>query len=130
MVCQMHSSGVLTLKIQTMPTDVNLDGNVFGGWIMSQIDIACGIRASQLCKCRVVTKAVTELLFEKPIQVSDLVHIYTQIRKIGKTSVTIYCDVWTCPRNASSDVLQKTCEATVVMVAVDEKGNPKSIRTE
>ncbi|PWL04413.1 acyl-CoA thioesterase, partial [Candidatus Liberibacter asiaticus] len=86
MVCQMHSSGVLTLKIQTMPTDVNLDGNVFGGWIMSQIDIACGIRASQLCKCRVVTKAVTELLFEKPIQVSDLVHIYTQIRKIGKTS--------------------------------------------
>ncbi|MBL0849339.1 MAG: acyl-CoA thioesterase [Candidatus Liberibacter ctenarytainae] len=121
-----HSSGELTLKVQTMPTDVNLEGNIFGGWIMSQMDIACSIRANQECKCRIVTKAVKELLFEHPIKLGDLVHIYTQVHAIGKTSITIYCDVWTCSRHMP-DSLQKVSEATMVMVAIDDQGKPKRI---
>ncbi|ADR52486.1 acyl-CoA hydrolase [Candidatus Liberibacter solanacearum CLso-ZC1] len=124
---RLHSSGKLTLKVQTMPTDINIDGNIFGGWIMSQIDLACGICASEVAKSRVVTKAVKELLFEKPVYVGDLVHIYTDVRAIGRTSITIYCDVWTSTRNAL-DCLQKTSEATFIMVAVDKQGVPQPIK--
>ncbi|MBY7649441.1 MAG: acyl-CoA thioesterase [Candidatus Liberibacter europaeus] len=109
-----------------MPTDTNLDGNIFGGWIMSQIDIACSIHASQICKSRVVTRAVKELLFEKPIKVGDLVHIYTKTLAVGRTSITIYCDVWTCCRD-DQDTLKKVSEATVTMVCVNDQGLPKSI---
>lgn len=119
-------SGEVTLKIQTMPTDINLDGNIFGGWIMSQMDIACGIHATHICKGRVVTRAVKELLFEKPIKVGDLVHIYTKTISVGKTSITVYCDVWTRCRRGQ-DSLKKATEATMVLVCVNEQGLPKAI---
>ncbi|AHA28193.1 acyl-CoA thioesterase [Candidatus Liberibacter americanus] len=118
--------GELKLKVQTMPTDVNLDGNIFGGWIMSQMDIACGIHATYICKGRVVTKAVKELLFEKSVKLGDLACFYTKTISIGKTSVTVYCELWTHGRS-DQDSLQKASEATIVMVCVNDQGLPKAI---
>ncbi|MBA5723749.1 acyl-CoA thioesterase [Candidatus Liberibacter sp.] len=119
----------LMLKVQTMPTDVNLDGNIFGGWLMSQMDIACGIHASQIAKGSVATRAVKELLFEKPVKVGDVVHIYTETRKIGRTSITVYCSIWTSYRYLQED-FNKVSEAIFVMVALDKNGNSRSVITE
>ena len=109
-----------------MPRDTNPLGDIFGGWIMSQVDIAGAIVASQVVKSRVVTVAVNEFTFKHPVLVGDVISCYGRVVKTGKTSVTV--DVEVCAlRNRFDEKCIKVTEATVIYVAIDENGKPIEI---
>ncbi len=114
------------LKLLTMPRDTNSAGDISGGWIMTQVDTAGAIVASQVARCRVVTIAVTNFLFKQPVFVGDLVSCYGKIEKIGRTSITVHVEVCV-QRNRFEDRCIKVTEATVVYVAVDEERRPREI---
>lgn len=113
----------LVLKVMPMPSDTNIHGDIFGGWIMSQVDIAGAIPASQLCKGRVSTVAVNNFVFKKPIYIGDLVSFYAKVIKVGNTSITVEVEVW-AQRQRYEDTIKVT-EATLTYVAIDENRNPR-----
>src|SRR5690606_33887305 len=87
-------TGELTLRTLAMPADANAAGDIFGGWVMSQMDLACGIRAAERARGRVVTAAVREMSFAKPMKVGDTLCIYTNVAKVGRTSMTLRVEAW------------------------------------
>jgi acyl-CoA thioesterase YciA len=121
-----------TLRIVTMPTDTNHNGDVFGGWIMSQVDIAGSLLAIRRTGGRVVTVAVDTFVFRHPVFVGDVVSFYTEITKIGRTSITIDVAVYAQrgPREGNEEVCIKVTEAILTYVSVDGKGRPQVIRRE
>lgn len=118
-------TGELTLRTLAMPGDANAAGDIFGGWVMAQMDLACGIRAAERAHGRVVTAAVKEMVFKKPVKVGDTVGIYIDIVKVGRTSMTLQVDAWV--QRYLTQVMEKVTDAKIVMVALDENGNPKAI---
>ncbi len=121
-----HGNLEPALRVLAMPRDTNPMGDIFGGWIMSQVDMAGAVVASQLVKSRVVTVAVNEFTFEHPVLVGDIISCYGKVVKKGRTSVTV--DVEVCAlRNRFDEKCIKVTEATVVYVAIDDKGKPKTI---
>lgn len=114
---------VLVLRVTPMPADLNSNGDVFGGWVMAQVDIAGGVLAARRAKGRVVTVAVNSFLFKQPISVGDVVSFYGQIVKVGKSSITIHIEV-IAERNPANLHVVKVTEATLTYVAI-EKGAGK-----
>lgn len=119
-----------TLRIATLPTDTNHSGDVFGGWIMSQVDIAGSILATRRTGGRVVTVAVNNFIFKHPVFVGDVVSFYTEITKVGHTSITIDVAVYAQrgSREGHEEICIKVTEAILTYVAVDEKRRPQAIR--
>ncbi|MDL2400911.1 acyl-CoA thioesterase [Rhizobium mayense] len=117
--------GQLTLRTLAMPGDANPAGDIFGGWVMAQMDLASGIRAAERAKGRVVTAAVKEMAFVSPVKIGDTLSIYTDIERIGRTSVTLHIEAWA--HRSRYNGLEKVTAATFIMVALDEKGSPKPI---
>ena len=115
-------SGELTLRTLAMPADANPAGDIFGGWVMSQMDLAAGIRAGERARCRVVTAAVKEMTFEKPVKVGDTLSIYTAITRTGRTSLTLNVEAWVHRQRFGG--LEKVTAATFIMVAMDENRQP------
>src|SRR5687768_15088127 len=87
-------NGDLTLRTLAMPADANAAGDIFGGWVMAQMDLSCGIRAAERARGRVVTAAVKEMAFEMPVKIGDTLCIYTDVIKVGRTSMTLKVEVW------------------------------------
>jgi len=114
-----------TLRVVPMPSDANYSGDIFGGWIMSQVDIAGSIPAAQLAKGRIVTIAVNSFLFKQPVMIGDLVSFYADVVKVGKTSITVDVEVFAQRRSLHEIV--KVTEATLTYVAVDENRKPREI---
>ena len=114
-----------TLRLVPMPKDTNSAGNIFGGWIMSQVDIAGSIAAVRKAKGRVVTVAVSEFQFHLPVFVGDLISCYADIVKVGNTSLTVFVEVY-AERGRLGEVVKVT-EATLTYVAIDEEGKPRKI---
>lgn len=114
-----------TLRLVPMPKDTNSAGNIFGGWIMSQVDIAGSIAAVRKAKGRVVTVAVSEFQFHLPVFVGDLISCYADIVKVGNTSLTVFVEVY-AERGRLGEVIKVT-EATLTYVAIDEEGKPRQI---
>jgi acyl-CoA thioesterase YciA len=119
-----HEDMALALRVLPMPKDTNPSGDIFGGWIMAQVDMAGGIIATQAMNSRVVTIAVTEFLFKQPVFVGDIISCYGKVTKTGKTSITIFIEVC-AQREGIDEECIKVTEATLVYVAVDEHGKPK-----
>lgn len=116
-----------TVRIVAMPRDTNAAGNIFGGWIMSQMDLAGGIVAVEYANSRVVTVAVTSMEFHKPVFVGDLVSCFARIEKVGRTSITVEIEVF-AQRNRDEDLqIIKVTQAVIVYVAVHRDGTPKSL---
>lgn len=115
-------SGELTLRTLAMPADANPAGDIFGGWVMSQMDLAAGIRAGERARCRVVTAAVKEMTFEKPVKVGDTLSIHTAITRTGRTSLTLNVEAWVHRQRYGG--LEKVTAATFIMVAMDENRQP------
>lgn len=117
--------GMLILRTLAMPADTNVNGDIFGGWIMAQMDIAGAILSKQITRTRTVTVAVESMKFIRPVQVGDIVSCYGSVVSIGNTSLTLDIDVWVeivvgdgievCPSF-------KVTEAKLTYVAVDDKG--------
>lgn len=117
------------LRLTTRPNDANPTGDIFGGWLMSQIDTAGAITAGQYTCGPVVTVAVKELLFIKPLYIHDLVSFYSEVISTGKTSVTIKVEVYAQRDRGErkGEPIIKVSEATLVFVAVSEPGKPRLI---
>ena len=115
-----------TIRLVPMPADTNAAGDIFGGWIMSQVDIAGSIEAHRFVKGRVVTVAVNEFQFHQPVFVGDLVSCYAKVAKTGRTSVTVFVEVYAERQRAIGECIKVT-EATIIYVAIDENRQPKVI---
>ncbi|WP_343128788.1 hotdog domain-containing protein [Buchnera aphidicola (Kurisakia onigurumii)] len=121
-------NGILTLQTIAMPSKINSNGNIFGGWIMSQIDLSGGILAKEISGGKVSTLKIKKLIFYKPINSGDLISCYSQIKKIGNTSITIDIEIWI--KKINSDYFGKfyqSTKATLIYVAIDNKGIPRKI---
>lgn len=117
--------GELTLRTIAMPADANAAGDIFGGWVMAQMDLAAGIRAAERAHGRVVTAAVNEMFFEKPVKVGDTLCVYTSIDKVGRTSIVL--KVETFAQRYLTQELAKVTSARFVMVALDKDGKPTPV---
>lgn len=118
-----------TLRVAAMPSDANYTGDIFGGWLMGQVDIAGSIPAVHRAKGRVATVAVNSFVFKQPIFIGDLVSFYTRIVKVGTTSVTVDVEVY-AQRNPSNPQCVKVTEATLTYVAVGEDRRPRPLPPE
>lgn len=118
-----------TLRIVPMPTDTNYAGDVFGGWIMSQVDIAGSLLAIRRAGGRVATVAVNNFVFKHPVFIGDLVSFYAEITKVGRTSITVDVAVYAQrgPREGDKEICIKVTEALLTYVAVDEKRRPRIV---
>jgi len=114
------------LRVVPMPADSNYAGDIFGGWIMSQVDIAGAVPALRLARGRVATVAVNSFVFKKPVFVGDLVSFYANIVKVGRTSITVEVEVY-AQRRSLGDACVKVTEATLTYVAVDDEPRPRAV---
>ncbi|TAN10086.1 MAG: acyl-CoA thioesterase [Rhizobiaceae bacterium] len=121
-------TGELTLRTLAMPADANAAGDIFGGWVMAQMDLACGIRAAERAKGRVVTAAVKEMSFAKPMKVGDTLCVYTHVARVGRTSMTLRVEAWA--QRYLTDLMEKVTDADVIMVALDKEGHPTPVPPE
>ncbi|SAK42322.1 thioesterase superfamily protein [Caballeronia glebae] len=114
----------VALRVVPQPADANVHGDVFGGWIMAQVDIAGSIPASRRANGRVATVAVNSFLFKHPVFVGDLLSFYADIVKTGNTSITVSVEVWAQRMNLAEEVVKVT-EATLTYVATDRDRRPR-----
>ena len=118
-----------TLRVVAMPSDCNYTGDVFGGWIMAQVDIAGSIPALHRARGRVATVAVNSFLFKQPLFMGDIVSFYARIEKVGRTSITVDVEVY-AQRDPEKPVCVRVTEATLTYVAVDEARKPRVVPPE
>lgn len=114
------------LRVLPMPADANIHGDVFGGWIMSQVDIAGSLPAVRRANGRVATVAVNSFLFKQPVFVGDLLSFYADVVKVGRTSITVFVEVY-AQRNRLIDEVVKVTEATLTYVATDDNRQPRPL---
>ncbi len=117
--------GEITIQTLAMPADTNANGDIFGGWLVSQMDLAAGVLAKKIAQGRVATVAINTMTFLKPVHVGDIVSCYVELLKKGTTSLTIAVEVWT--EAAASLGKFKVTEGIFVFVAIDDKGNPRPV---
>ena len=114
-----------TTRTIAMPADTNPSGDIFGGWVLSQMDIAAGICAGQRAQGRVVTASVDAMSFIRPVKVGDVLGVYTRIKRIGNTSMDIHVEAWV--RRDKIGIREQVTEGVFTFVAVSENGDPRSI---
>lgn len=112
--------GLLTIQTLAMPADTNANGDIFGGWLVSQMDLAAGVLSKSIAGGRVATVAIDSLHFIKPVHVGDIVSCFCRLDKSGRTSMQIIVDVWT--ENFQDKTMTHVATGTFVFVAIDEQG--------
>ena len=120
-----HPEGVLSLQNIAMPADTNWSGDVFGGWIVSQMDLAGAIHVERLSKGRCATIAINEMTFLVPVKVGNVISCYTKILKVGNTSVQVQIEVWNSHDNSREPI--RITQGVFTFVAVDVNGNKRQI---
>ncbi len=120
--------GTLVIKTIAMPRDTNATGDIFGGWLLSQMDLGGAVLAYQYAKSRVATVAIDGMCFLKPVKVGDLVSCYAQLVRKGRTSMTIYIEAWAESR--LTNVVQQVTHGNFSFVALDEEGRPNPVAWE
>ncbi|MFA7270037.1 MAG: acyl-CoA thioesterase [Sterolibacterium sp.] len=114
----------VVLRVLPMPSDLNGEGDIFGGWVMAQVDLAGGILARRLARGRVATVAVNSFLFKQPISVGDVVSYYAEVVKVGKTSITVDVQVY-AERRPTNPFVVKVTEAQLTYVALNRDGSKR-----
>jgi acyl-CoA thioesterase YciA len=123
---QLPGDRQLVMRVMPMPADTNGNGDIFGGWIMAQVDIAGGVLPSRIAKGRIVTVAVNQFIFKQPVSIGDLLSFYAKVERIGKTSVTVNVEVY-AERDPANLHVVKVTEANLTYVAIDREGKPRLI---
>ncbi len=118
----------LVLRVVAMPTDANINGDIFGGWIMAQVDIAGSVLPARIARGRIATVAVNQFTFKQPVSVGDLLSFYAEVTRIGNTSITVSVEVY-AERDPENPHVVKVTEATLTYVAIDAEGNPRLVPT-
>ena len=116
----------LVMRVMPMPADVNANGDVFGGWIMAQVDVAGAVLPARLARGRIATVAVNEFVFKQPVSIGDLLSFYARIARIGRTSISVHVEVW-AERNPADPHLVKVTQANLTYVAIDGGGQPRKL---
>ena len=122
---QGQPKGELTVRVVAMPADTNANGDIFGGWVLSQMDMAGGIASVERAKGRVVTIKVDTMTFIRPVRIGDVLSVYTGVESIGRTSMKVHIEAWA--KRFLSHELEKVTDATFTFVAVDDNGRPRPI---
>ncbi|MFN4327033.1 MAG: acyl-CoA thioesterase [Azonexus sp.] len=118
-----------TLRVVPMPADLNQNGDVFGGWVMAQVDVAGAIPAMRRARGRVATVSVNSFLFKQPVSVGDVVSFYADIVRVGTTSITVRVEVY-AERNYAAPIIVRVTEAELTYVAIDGEGHKRPIPPE
>ena len=117
--------GELTTRTLAMPADANPSGDIFGGWVLSQMDIAGGIAAGQHAQGRVATVAIDAMTFIRPVNIGDILCVYADIARVGRTSITVHLEAWALRERMGERV--KVTEGQFVFVALDKNGQPRPV---
>ncbi len=115
--------GELTVRLIAMPRDTNANGDIFGGWVLSQMDQAGGIAAAEAARGRVVTIAIEAMTFIRPVKVGDVLCVYTAVDAIGRTSIKMHVEAWA--RRFHTHRREKVTDGTFTFVAIDDSGRPR-----
>lgn len=118
--------GELCTRTLAMPADTNQNGDIFGGWLLSQMDIGGGVLASKIAKSRTVTVAIEAMNFRKPVFVGDLVSVHANVVRIGKTSITVHLEAWVVRRKETQSIL--VTDGNFTYVAIDDQGHPQAVQ--
>ncbi len=118
--------GDLCIRTLAMPADTNANGDIFGGWLLSQMDLGGGVFASKVAKSRTVTVAIEAMNFRKPVYVGDLVSVHANVVRIGRTSVTVHLEAWVLRRKEMQSIL--VTDGNFTYVSIDERGRPQLIK--
>jgi acyl-CoA thioesterase YciA len=116
----------LVMRVMPLPADVNANGDVFGGWIMAQVDIAGAVLPARVARGRIATVAVNQFVFKQAVSIGDLLSFYASITRIGTTSITVHVEVF-AERNPAAPQLVKVTDANLTYVAIDGQGRPRSL---
>ena len=126
---QLPSDRQLVLRVMPMPADANGNGDIFGGWIMAQVDLAGAVLPARIAKGRIATVAVNQFVFKQPVSIGDLLSFYAKVERVGRTSVTVNVEVY-AERNPANLHVVKVTEANLTYVAIDREGKPQVIPKE
>ena len=116
----------LVLKVIPMPADCNANGDIFGGWVMAQVDLAGSVLPARLAHGRIATVAVNQFVFKQPVRIGDLLSFYAHITRVGNTSITVQVEVF-AERLGNQGQFVKVTEASLTYVAIDETGKPRPV---
>jgi acyl-CoA thioesterase YciA len=116
----------LVMRVLPMPADSNANGDIFGGWIMAQVDLAGSVLPVRIAKGRVTTVAVNQFVFKQPVSIGDLLSFYATVERVGNTSITVRVEVY-AERNPADMQVVKVTEANLTYVAIDKDGKPRQI---
>ena len=123
---QLPDDRQLVMRVMPMPADANGNGDIFGGWIMAQVDLAGAVLPARIAKGRIATVAVNQFIFKQPVSVGDLLSFYAKVERIGRTSITINVEVY-AERNPADLHVVKVTEANLTYVAIDMAGQPRAL---
>jgi acyl-CoA thioesterase YciA len=123
---EIEPRGDLCIRTLAMPADTNANGDIFGGWLLSQMDIGGGIFASKVARSRTVTVAIEAMSFRKAVYVGDLVSVYGNLVRIGRTSVTVHLEAWAVRRREMRSIL--VTDGNFTYVSIDDQGRPQEIK--
>jgi acyl-CoA thioesterase YciA len=123
---QLPDGADLVMRVMPLPADTNMNGDIFGGWLMAQVDMAGAVLPARIARGRIATVAVNQFLFKQPVSVGDLLSFYARVERIGTTSVTVHVEVL-AERNPANPQVVKVTEANLTYVAIDRDGKPRPI---
>lgn len=117
--------GELCIRSLAMPADTNANGDIFGGWLLSQMDVGGGVFATKIAGSRTVTVAIEAMNFRKPVYVGDLVSVYAKLVRLGRTSITVHLEAWVLRRKESRAI--RVTDGNFTYVSIDEEGRPRPV---
>ena len=123
---ELPTDQVLVLKVIPMPGDCNANGDIFGGWVMAQVDLAGSVLPARYTQGRMATVAVNEFVFKQPVRVGDILSFYSKVSRIGRTSITVKVEVYAEHYFRQGEYMKVT-EASLTYVAIDDAGKPREI---
>jgi acyl-CoA thioesterase YciA len=118
--------GDLCIRTLAMPADTNANGDIFGGWLLAQMDVGGGVFAGKMTKSRTVTVAIDAMNFRKPVYVGDLVSVYATVVRVGRTSITVRLEAWVTRRKELGSIL--VTDGHFTYVAIDDEGKPQPVQ--
>ena len=122
----LESGAELVLRVMPLPADVNANGDIFGGWIMAQVDLAGAVLPARIAKGRIATVAVNQFVFKQPVSLGDLLSFYARVTRVGNTSISVHVEVHAERHPATLQVVKVT-EADLTYVAIDAQGQPRTV---
>src|ERR1700744_4873691 len=123
---EIEPCGDICIRTRAIPADTNANGDIFGGWLLSQMDVGGGVFASKIANSRTVTVAIEAMNFRKPVFVGDLVSVHANLVRLGRTSITVHLEAWVLRRKEMQSIL--VTDGNFTYVSIDDQGHPQTVK--